>query len=149
MAAVDDQYPVEQFAADSSNPSFGDRVRLGCPHRGAQDANTLAREHGIENAGERAVPVPDQHRELSCAVSEVHQKVPRLLGHPGAAGVSGDSEEVDASRVFHHQQHGQPLQQQRLDAEEVGGQNAPGLAPAGIAARWARRGEERDRCRLA
>jgi hypothetical protein len=26
MAAVDDQDPVQQFAADSSNPSFGDRV---------------------------------------------------------------------------------------------------------------------------
>jgi hypothetical protein len=29
MAAVDDQYPVEQFAAEGSDPSFGDRVRLG------------------------------------------------------------------------------------------------------------------------
>jgi hypothetical protein len=26
MAAVDDQHPVQQFPADSSNPSFGDRV---------------------------------------------------------------------------------------------------------------------------
>src|SRR5438105_2774851 len=33
MAAVNDQYPVQQFPAGSSNPSFGDRVRLGCPHR--------------------------------------------------------------------------------------------------------------------
>jgi hypothetical protein len=27
--AVDDQHPVQQFAADGSDPSFGDRVRLG------------------------------------------------------------------------------------------------------------------------
>jgi hypothetical protein len=27
MAAVDDQDPVQQFAADSSDPAFGDRVR--------------------------------------------------------------------------------------------------------------------------
>ena len=33
MAAIDDQYPVEKSAADSSNPSFGDRVRLRRPHR--------------------------------------------------------------------------------------------------------------------
>jgi hypothetical protein len=26
MAAVADQYPVQQFAAGSSDPSFGDRV---------------------------------------------------------------------------------------------------------------------------
>jgi len=60
MAAVDDQYPVQQFPADSSNPSFGDRVGLGCPHRGAQDANALAGEHGIEHAGEFAVAIPNQ-----------------------------------------------------------------------------------------
>jgi hypothetical protein len=51
MAAVEDQHPVQQLAADSSDPSFGDRVRLGRPHRSAQDANTLAGEHGIKNAG--------------------------------------------------------------------------------------------------
>jgi hypothetical protein len=32
MAAVNDQDPVQQFAADSGDPSFGDRVRLRCPH---------------------------------------------------------------------------------------------------------------------
>ena len=48
MATVDDQDPVQQFPADSSDPSFGDRVGLGRPHRRAQDANTLADEHGIE-----------------------------------------------------------------------------------------------------
>jgi hypothetical protein len=26
MAAVDDEYPVEQLAADGADPSFGDRV---------------------------------------------------------------------------------------------------------------------------
>jgi hypothetical protein len=26
MMAFDDQYPVQQFAADSGDPSFGDRV---------------------------------------------------------------------------------------------------------------------------
>ena len=56
--AVDDQYPVQQFTADSSDPALGNRVRLGCPHRCAQDAKTLAGEHGIENAGELAVAVP-------------------------------------------------------------------------------------------
>ncbi|MDQ3904175.1 MAG: hypothetical protein M3300_01685 [Actinomycetota bacterium] len=33
MVAVDDQHPVEQLPADSSNPSLGDRVRPGRPHR--------------------------------------------------------------------------------------------------------------------
>jgi hypothetical protein len=50
MAAVDDQHPVEQFTAEGSDPSFGDSVRPRCPHRGAQDMNTFAGEHGIEHA---------------------------------------------------------------------------------------------------
>jgi len=29
VAAVEDQYPVEQFSADGTDPSFGDRVRSG------------------------------------------------------------------------------------------------------------------------
>ena len=42
-------------------------------------------------------------RELSCAVAEADQEVAGLLGHPGAAGVCGESEEVDAAgRVLHH-----------------------------------------------
>ena len=40
MAAVEDQYPVQQLAAEGFDPSFGDRVRLGRPHRRAQDTNT-------------------------------------------------------------------------------------------------------------
>lgn len=110
MVAVDDQHPVQQFAADSSNPSFGDRVRLRCPHRCAQDVNTLAGEDGIEHAGELAVAVPDQERELGRVVAEVHQKVPCLLSDPGATRVGSDSENVDTARgVFHHEQHVQPL----------------------------------------
>jgi hypothetical protein len=38
VAAVEDQYPVEQFSADGADPSFGDRVRSGartvCAGRG-------------------------------------------------------------------------------------------------------------------
>ena len=57
------------------------------------------------------VAVPDQERELSRAVAEVHEEVARLLGHPGAARVYGDSEKVDATGgVFHHEQHVQPLE---------------------------------------
>jgi hypothetical protein len=86
MLAVDDQDTVQQFTADSANPSFRDRVRPRCPHRSAQNTHTLAGEHGIENAGELAVAIPDQHRELSRAVTEVHDKVGCLLGHHAPLG---------------------------------------------------------------
>jgi hypothetical protein len=62
VAAVDDQYPVEQFAVDGADPAFGDRVGPGCPHRGAQDADGVAGEHGIEDGGELGVAVADQEK---------------------------------------------------------------------------------------
>jgi hypothetical protein len=34
-----------------ADPSFGDRVHPGHSHRRAQDAHTLAGEHGIEHTG--------------------------------------------------------------------------------------------------
>jgi hypothetical protein len=53
MAAVENQHPVEHFAANRSDPSFSDRVRSGRWHRCAQDADALACEHGVKSASER------------------------------------------------------------------------------------------------
>jgi len=48
-----------------------------------------------------------------------HQKIARLLSDPGTGGVRGDAEEVDAAGgVLHDEQHLEPLQQHRIDAEE-------------------------------
>jgi hypothetical protein len=46
VVAVDDQYPVEQFSADRSDASFGERVRPGRSPGCAQDAEAFAGEHG-------------------------------------------------------------------------------------------------------
>jgi hypothetical protein len=35
LAPVEDQYPIQQLTADGADPSLGDRVRPGYPHRGA------------------------------------------------------------------------------------------------------------------
>lgn len=84
--AVDDQHSIEQFAACGADPSFGDRVRPGCSHRGAQDADALTGEHGIEGVGEFAVSISDQERELGRAITEVHHEVARLLRNPAPFG---------------------------------------------------------------
>jgi hypothetical protein len=151
-AAVDDQYPVEQLAAYGADPSFGDRVRPGCSHGCAQDADAPAGEHSIEHTGELAVAIPDQERELSRAIAEVHQEVLRLLGDPGAVRVRRDAQEVHAAGgVLHDEQHVKLVEQQCNDAEEVGGENAVGLggqelSPAGaVAARcWIHVGSLQD-----
>lgn len=106
----------------------------GCSYRGVQDAEALTGEHGIEGVGKRAIAVPGQERELSCAVAEVHHQVPCLLGNPGAGGVGGDAQQVDAAGgVLYHEQYGEPVTQHGLDAEEVGGENAVGLGSQELA----------------
>jgi hypothetical protein len=46
MAAVEDQYSVQQLAADGADPAFGDRVRPGRSHGCAQNVDGFAGEHG-------------------------------------------------------------------------------------------------------
>src|SRR5918997_5615514 len=53
MAFVDDQDPVEQFAAQGSNHPFADRVRPGrCGWIGA-DLNAVGGEDRVEGPGDR------------------------------------------------------------------------------------------------
>ena len=43
-----DQEVVEAFAAQGADEAFGDRVRSGCPDRGADDLDVGAGEDGVE-----------------------------------------------------------------------------------------------------
>jgi len=71
------------------------------------------------------VSIPDQGPESCYGIAEVDQEVACLLGAPGSAGVRRDAEEGDApGGVLHDQQHGQPVEQERVNAEEVGDENA-------------------------
>ena len=65
------------------------------------------------------VAIPDHEREPSHAVAEVHQQVPRLLSNPGSVGVRRDAQEMDAAGgVLDDEQHGKPMTQQGVDAEQ-------------------------------
>jgi hypothetical protein len=75
MAAVDDEDPVEQFAAGGSDPSFGDRICPGCPHRCAQDAKTL----WVPNKSSRRDIANNTH--LGEALGRTSWPVSRIL-HP-------------------------------------------------------------------
>ena len=73
MTWSDDQEVVEAFPAQGADEAFGDRVRPGCPDRGADDADVGGGEDGVEGCGELAVSVADQESELVGVVSEVHE----------------------------------------------------------------------------
>ncbi len=63
LSAACDQNPVEAVAPDSTDPAFGERVRVRRPKRGADDLDTLAAEDVVENAAEFAVAVVDQETD--------------------------------------------------------------------------------------
>ena len=62
LVPVEDQHPIQQIAADGADPSLGDRVCSGRAHRGAQDADAFAGEHGIEDVSEFGIPIPDREK---------------------------------------------------------------------------------------
>jgi hypothetical protein len=100
------------------------------------------------------VAIPDQEPESCYAIAEVDQEVACLLGAPGSAGVRRDAEggghpQEATGGVLHDEQHGEPVEQERVNADEVGGENAVCLSGQEPLARWGRCGEQRGRCRLA
>ena len=128
VAWSDDQEVVEAFPAQGADGAFRDRIRAGCPDRGADDPQVGAGEDGVERGGELAVSVADQEPELLGAVAEVHQQVAGLLGDPGAGGVGGDSGEVHASAaVLDDDEDVEAAQEDGVDVGEVDGEDGVGL----------------------
>ena len=94
MAAVEDQQPVQALRADGADEAFADRVRLRRAHRCLHDPDAFAAEDLVEGAAVLAVAVADQ--EANALVGEVEAEVARLLGDPGAGGITRAAGEPDA-----------------------------------------------------
>ena len=123
-----DQHVVEAFPAQGSDEAFCDRVRPGCPDRGADDADVGAYEDGVERGGELTVPVADQELQPAGAITEVHQQVAGLLGDPGAGGVGGDPRDVcTATVVLDHDEDVEAAQEHGVDVGEVDREDRMGL----------------------
>jgi hypothetical protein len=122
-----DQEVVEAFAAQRADEAFGDRIRPGCPDRGA-DADVGASERGVERGGELAVPVRGSRPEPVGAVAEVHDQVAGLLGDPSPGGMTGDPRNVHAAAaVLDHHEDVEAAQEDRVDVGEVHREDRPGL----------------------
>jgi hypothetical protein len=125
---VDDEKAVEEFAADGADEAFRDGVCARCAHRRLEDLDVDSGEHGVEGGGELAVAVADEESEVPVGVVEVHEQVAGLLGEPGCGRVGGDAEDVDAAgAVFDDEECLEPVQGDRVEVEQVAGQDAVGL----------------------
>ena len=100
MPQVDDQYSVEEFAANAADEAFGDRVGPRCLHRRPDDPHVDGGEHRVERAGELGVAISDEEPEATPGI-ENRAEVAGLLGQPRAGRVGGDTEQVyPAGGVF-------------------------------------------------
>ena len=123
-----DQHVVQAFAAQGTDEPFRDRVRPGCPDRGADDPDVDTGEDRVERGGEFAVPVADQEPVPVGAVAEVHEQVPSLLGDPGPGGMSGDPGDVQTARaVLNHDDGVEATQEDGVDVGEVDREDRLGL----------------------
>jgi hypothetical protein len=84
----------------------------------------LPAEHLVEHGGEFAVAVADQEFEPGSPLTEIHEKVARLLGGPRTGWVSGDAENVHPPGVdLHHEQDVQALEEHGVNVQEIARQD--------------------------
>jgi len=74
------------------------------PLKGTLDPGVL--EHGVQQAGELAVAVPNQEPRAGTGNLKIHDEVLRDLGYPGCNGMRGRAEDADpAGAVLDDRQH--------------------------------------------
>ena len=128
MGLVPDEGVIQELAAASPDPAFGDRVHPGRPDVAEHDPDPGADEDGVERGGEVRAAVADHELDPICLVAEVHDQVACLLGGPLPVRMQGDAEDADApGRVLYYGQDVGLGAVEQVGAEEVAGQDRLGL----------------------
>jgi hypothetical protein len=96
MALVPDEGAVQELAAESPDPAFGDRVHAGHPDATEHGPDAGAGEDRVERGREIRAAVADHEPDSMRLVAEVHQEVAGLLGCPRSGGMQRDSQDADA-----------------------------------------------------
>jgi hypothetical protein len=111
---AEDQYPVQEFAAEASDDAFADGVHPWGLRQGGDDPQAFGLEHLGERGGEERVTIANQEPQRADAVAQVHGQVAGLLYRPRSGRVCGHSGQVESSgAAFDEHQHVQPLEQHR------------------------------------
>src|SRR6266699_5849402 len=105
MGQVPGESAVQEFAAASPDPAFGDSVHAGRPDVAQHGPDPGVGEHRVEHGGEVRATVADQELCPVRLIAEIYKQVAGLLGGPLPGGVQGDAEDADApGRVLDHGQ---------------------------------------------
>ena len=132
-----DQDMVQALPPGRAYPPFRERVRSRRPRRGANDPHALRGEDRVERAGELRVPVADQEPELASPLAQIQHQVAGLLGHPLPRRMRRGTKQMHpAGGDLHDEQDVDPLEADRVDVQEVAGQNPFGLRGEELGPGW-------------
>jgi hypothetical protein len=95
VGLVPDEGAVQELAAASPDPAFGDRVHAGRPDVAEHGPDPGISEDRVERGREVRAAVADHEPDLVCLVADVHDQVAGLLGGPFPGGMQGDAEDAD------------------------------------------------------
>ena len=87
MTSASDQQPIETFGPNRLDPALRHGVGLGRQDRRADDLRPFCAENVIEACSEFGVSVADEKARRLFSLIEEHDRVSRLLCHPGVVGM--------------------------------------------------------------
>ena len=96
VGLVPDEGAVQEFAAASAGPAFGDGVHPGRLDIAEHGPDPGVGEDGVRSGGEAGAAVADHERDPAGLVAEIHDQVAGLLGGPFPGGEQGYPEDADA-----------------------------------------------------
>ena len=137
---VQNQQLVETFRADGAHESLGDTVGLGRAKRRTNNLNPLASEHLVKPVGEFLIAIANQKPHRFRALGHGSGQLPRLLNDPWRVGIRRATGHLHAAAAqLDEKEDVEPLQPDRLDREEIHGQQtlvvgADEFAPRRLAA---------------
>jgi hypothetical protein len=131
MAFVQNEDPVEALISDGPDEPLGVRIGSRCSPRGAQDPDPLRLEHLVKGGAEPIITVVYQELDRNIAGFPYLGQIAGDLGALGQIGGSvGHSTDQDLPGVeIDEEEHMERLQPDRLDREEVAGDDRSGLVP--------------------
>jgi hypothetical protein len=95
MGRVPDEGAVQELAAASADPAFGDCVHAGRPDVAEHGLDAGVGEDRVERGGEVRSAVANHELGPIGLFAEVREEVASLLGGPLSGGMQGDSEDAD------------------------------------------------------
>src|SRR5437763_879156 len=133
MRLVPDEGPIEDLAAASADPAFGDRVHARRPDVAEHGPDPGLGENGGERSGVGRAAVADNELDLVRLLAEVHDQAAGLLGGPRPGGMHCDADCADA-------RSGTPSGSRRAGSRAVPGPPSPNPGDAAAAAARRRAG---------